>query len=468
MATTLFLLSFGFNVRRSEEFPVRAPPAWVRQGKGRCGGAASMTLEVLHGALVLLGRRARRKRAEVAAAAGLRVDFARIEAIAARLELADHRRLSRAACAPRMLRLAARLCALVAIVDLHRWFSTLVNRKERAKVPARLSREATPDSGAGSASALLAPNHNRRRSLTLLPARPLQIGDVTPGLRKSETEVADELPVRGHIEDGCDGCGLEDRYPPHADAFGARRQPDRVDRRHRRILDHLRHGVTPEAVPLRGRRIGEHRQMRRGVVQARELEPGIRGRALSILGREGGGVAALEILPDGGAMGGIIDNDESPGLAEPYRGGKTREPNQTLQGPTRQRLTSKASNIPTPDEEVAQTRAETLVEIRWPASRGVLDLRLHAPSLNAVTTPRAPVSARVASALDRIIRRYLPPRQAGRRSRRFARTLPGRRRSGRRSAARITMPAMRRRPRSARTHKRPPPVQVRHQARACR
>ena len=97
-----------------------------------------MTLEVLHRALVLLGRRARRKRAEVAAAAGLRVDFARIEAIAARLELADHRRLPRAACAPRMLRLAARLCALVAIVDLHRWFSTLVNRKERAKVPARL------------------------------------------------------------------------------------------------------------------------------------------------------------------------------------------------------------------------------------------------------------------------------------------------------------------------------------------
>jgi hypothetical protein len=34
MATTLFcLLSFGFNVRRSNEFPVRAPHARVRQGK---------------------------------------------------------------------------------------------------------------------------------------------------------------------------------------------------------------------------------------------------------------------------------------------------------------------------------------------------------------------------------------------------------------------------------------------------
>ncbi len=37
--------------------------------------------------------------------------------------------------------------------------------------------------------ALLAANHHRRRSLSLLPARPLQIGDVILGLRKSETEV---------------------------------------------------------------------------------------------------------------------------------------------------------------------------------------------------------------------------------------------------------------------------------------
>src|SRR6516162_1819265 len=347
--------------------------------------AASMTLEVLHRALVLLGRRARRKRAEVAAAAGLRVDFARIEAIAARLELADHRRLSRAACAPRMLRLAARLCALVAIVDLHRWFSTLVNRKERAKVPARLSREATPDSGAGSASALLAPNHNRRRSLTLLPARPLQIGDVILGLRKSETEVADELPVGGDIEDGCDGRRLEDRYPPHADAFGARREPDRVDRRHRRVLDHLRHGVTPEAVALRRRRIGEHRQMRRGVVQAGEFEPGIRGRSLLTLRREGSGVAAFEILPNGGATGGIVDNDEPPGLTEPHRGGKTRELDQALQCPTRQRIAPKASNVPAPNEQVAQACAEGIIEIHWRADSGALNPRFHAPSLNAVT-----------------------------------------------------------------------------------
>src|SRR5262249_31886100 len=164
---------------------------------------------------------------------------------------------------------------------------------------------------------------------------------------------------------------------------------DCVDCRHRRILDHLRHGVAPEAVALRGRRIGEHRQMTWGVVQARELEPGIGGRSFLVLRGEGRSVAAFEILPNGHATGGIVDYDEPPGLTQPYRGGKTREPDQTLQGPTRQRVASKASNVPAPDEEVAQTRAEALVEPHRLAGGGGFALRLHAPSLNAITIPRA-------------------------------------------------------------------------------
>src|SRR5262249_57167991 len=97
---------------------MRGPRARAPSGRGGCGGrfAASMTLEILHRALVLLGRRARLERAEIAAAAGLRVDLAGIEAIAARAELADHRRLPRAACARRMSCFAARLCALLATV----------------------------------------------------------------------------------------------------------------------------------------------------------------------------------------------------------------------------------------------------------------------------------------------------------------------------------------------------------------
>src|SRR5512133_156624 len=47
-------------------------------------------LEVLHVALVLLRGLACRKRAEIAAFAGARVDLARVEAIFARRKLADH------------------------------------------------------------------------------------------------------------------------------------------------------------------------------------------------------------------------------------------------------------------------------------------------------------------------------------------------------------------------------------------
>src|SRR5262249_26313073 len=67
----------------SVDFP--RPAAAGGGCKGGYGGrfAASMTLEILHGALVLLGRRPRLERAEITAAAGFLVDFARIEAIAA-------------------------------------------------------------------------------------------------------------------------------------------------------------------------------------------------------------------------------------------------------------------------------------------------------------------------------------------------------------------------------------------------
>src|SRR5262245_35574523 len=83
-------------------------------------GSASMALEILHRALVLLRRRARLERAEITPAASLGVGFARIEPVAPGLELADHRRLLRTANALRMQRMlaprrAARRCALTSI-----------------------------------------------------------------------------------------------------------------------------------------------------------------------------------------------------------------------------------------------------------------------------------------------------------------------------------------------------------------
>ena len=59
-----------------------------------------MPLEELHGTLVLLGGSQRLERAEVAAFAGGRILLARVEAVFARFELADHD-LPPAADAPR-------------------------------------------------------------------------------------------------------------------------------------------------------------------------------------------------------------------------------------------------------------------------------------------------------------------------------------------------------------------------------
>src|SRR5262245_39750295 len=81
--------------------------------------ATSMALEALHGTLVLLGRRPRLEGAEIATPAGFRVQLPGIEPIAARLELADHRRLPSAL---RIMRARARLCAVLAIASLLRWF----------------------------------------------------------------------------------------------------------------------------------------------------------------------------------------------------------------------------------------------------------------------------------------------------------------------------------------------------------
>src|SRR5262249_58913381 len=119
---------------------------------GGAGGrsVASSTFAIPPGAGVLRGRGRRLEGAEIRRAAGFLVDFARIEGIAAWPELADHRRRPRAAGTRRMLRFAARLCALVAIVGLRRWFRRWSTARSGRKF--RLSRETRPRTpGAGSA-----------------------------------------------------------------------------------------------------------------------------------------------------------------------------------------------------------------------------------------------------------------------------------------------------------------------------
>src|SRR5262249_21774513 len=144
------------------------------------------------------------------------------------------------------------------------------------------------------------------------------------------------------------------------------------------ILDHLGHGVTSEPVPLEGGAIGEYRELSGCFIQAGKLEPGIGCRSFLTLRRECVGVATLEICPNGCATDRIIDDDETPGLAQSTRGRWTREMNQARQVARRQWIAAKASNIPPPDEQIAQPRAKAIIEGHCLAAVRNRALRPHA------------------------------------------------------------------------------------------
>src|SRR5262249_40383680 len=101
---------------------------------------------------------------------------------------------------------------------------------------------------------------------------------------------------------------------------------------------------------------------------------------------QGVGVAALEIASNGCATRRILDDDEPPGLAQSHRRSKTRQMDEPLQSPGRERIAPEAADVPSPHEQLAQACAKTIVELPCPAAVGgeTLDLR-HAPSLDAAT-----------------------------------------------------------------------------------
>jgi hypothetical protein len=90
------------------------------------------------------------------------------------------------------------------------------------------------------------------------------------------------------------------------------------------------------------------------------------------------GVAAFKIFPNGCATHRIVDDHEAPGLAQADGRRKARYTNQALKCSRRQRSAPKASNIAPPHEQVAQTRAEGIVEVGWSCVRAeILNLRPH-------------------------------------------------------------------------------------------
>ena len=161
---------------------------------------------------------------------------------------------------------------------------------------------------------------------------------------------------------GRDGSGVKDRNPAQADAFGARREPDRVHGRDRRILDHLRHGVAAEAVPPRGGRIGEHREMAGRIIEAGELEPGI-GRPRVLRSAPPAPwrctFRSSREWPHGTP---VCRRDKSPWLAQPHRRRQAGQTDEPLQCSGRERVAPEAPDVATPREQFAQAAAKGVVE----------------------------------------------------------------------------------------------------------
>jgi hypothetical protein len=182
------------------------------------------------------------------------------------------------------------------------------------------------------------------------------------GLRIAEAEIADEFPRGGNVKQRRDRLGVEDRDPAHANTLGARREPDRMHRGHRRIVDHLRHGVAAETVALGRRAVGEHRQVTGRLVQAGKFELRIEAGAVAALRGERLRIAGREILPDGGAPFAVLDDDEAPRLAQADRWREAGKLDQCFQGAARQRVAAEAPDIAAPDQKLAQAGAERRIE----------------------------------------------------------------------------------------------------------
>jgi hypothetical protein len=101
-------------------------------------------------------------------------------------------------------------------------------------------------------------------------------------------------------------------------------------------------------------------------VQSGQLEPSIGGGSFGALRRQSVGIAAFEIIANGCATDRIVDHHKPPRLTQAHRRRQARQMDQTLKCSRRQRIAPKASNIPPPHEQVAQTRAEGVVELGWP------------------------------------------------------------------------------------------------------
>src|ERR1700722_7165707 len=148
-----------------------------------------------------------------------------------------------------------------------------------------------------------------------LPARALEFRDEMLLSRKAHAKIGDKRPRGWNVEHLGDLPRIKDRYPAYAQAPGARGKPECVQRADGRIAARFGHGARAKPVALLGRLVAKDRKLDRCVVEAGELEPGVKRRPLAGVGAERIAVDRLEIGPDGSAARPIVDAHEAGRLA---------------------------------------------------------------------------------------------------------------------------------------------------------
>jgi len=130
----------------------------------------------------------------------------------------------------------------------------------------------------------------------------------------------------GDVEEWLNGGGLQDRYPSHADAVGARGEPNRVDRLSPAAEYSIISGMVwrSEAVPARSS--GRRRPQVAMVPHPRtsELEAGIGGRSVLALRRQCVGVCSVRNLSEWLRDGPNHRRSRNARLAHPTEGARTR------------------------------------------------------------------------------------------------------------------------------------------------
>ena len=220
-----------------------------------------------------------------------------------------------------------------------------------------------------------------------LPAGALELRLVLLLDRPAEAKIGDQRPLRWNPQLLRRRNRVEDRNPADAKAARARRQPQRVHREHGGIAQGFRHALAAEAMALGRAFVAEHRQMARRFLEAGELEAGIELRALALIAGEGAGIRGVEVGDDRGAIAGIVDADEAPGLRVADRGREAGEVQQLLDQRLGDRIGAETPHVAPPAQQLLQVIAEAVVELRrTPEGDDLAEHERHAARVWAAST----------------------------------------------------------------------------------